>query len=191
MNSQRIIFLNKVLVVIVCFLIIYAGIGVISFFSPTRQVSTRQASPHQEDKISGRSSPEITTMDEKGTTSPTPLPQRGKTLSHYEKVSSGWIFRSFISTPSPPPSSPSSPVVIEIQEEKPVVVEQEVTFQLVGITWGEGGANALIKSSQEPQTQLVTIGDKISGYQVVEITKEAIVLSKGNERKVVELEYLK
>ncbi|MDI6734635.1 MAG: hypothetical protein QME42_00320 [bacterium] len=179
MEQQKIIFLNKVLVVIVCLLIGYAGVGIILFFSP----------PHQEYKISGKNH-KITDVDKKESTATPPVPPSSPPFSHYEKVSSGRIFRSFISIPSlPTPSFPSE--VKKIQEEKPVVVEQEVIFQLIGITWGEDGANALIKSSQESQTQLITIGDKISGYQVTGITKEAVVLVKGNERKVVELEYLK
>lgn len=42
--------------------------------------------------------------------------------------------------------------------------------------------NALIKSSKEPQVQLVTIGDEISGYRVIEITEKAVILTKGDKK---------
>jgi len=77
---------------------------------------------------------------------------------------------------------------VPIPEEKPLITTPEITFQLIGIIWEEGRANALIKSSQDPSTQLVNIGDKISGYQVVDITSHAVILSKGNERRVVRVE---
>lgn len=168
MNYQKIIFLNKVLFAIVIALIIYLGISVILMFNPEKEYRL---------KIPKRNY-EIPAIDKKPS-------QTQQPLSFYQKLSSGRPFTSLISTPSPLPK------VKEILNEEPIPLEVEVTFQLIGIIWGEEGANALIKSSQERQSQLVTIGDKISEYQVIAITKEAVILSKGNERKVVGLEYPK
>ncbi|MEW6609079.1 MAG: hypothetical protein AB1414_16820 [bacterium] len=170
MNLQKIIFLNKILFISVIVLIIYLGISAILIFTANDEYLK-------------------TSMPDKGIASiKCPPSHPSQPLSYYERLSSGRLFGTPVSTAPVITSSPSK--VEEPTKEKPAVTaEPEITFQLIGITWGEEGANALIKSSMEPQSQLVSIGDKISGYEVVEITRETVILKKDKEKKVVELEY--
>ncbi|MEW6096118.1 MAG: hypothetical protein AB1567_06295 [bacterium] len=163
MNQQKVVFLNKGLFVIVIALIIYLGINVILIFNPKEEYRVK-VSKRNHEILSIESSSHIQ-----------------HPISYYKEVSLGRLFIS--------PIAPSPPEVKESPEKELVVSAPiEITFQLIGITWGEKGANALIKSSQEPQIRLVNIGDEISGYQVVDITKEGVILKKGNNMKVVRLE---
>jgi hypothetical protein len=169
MNQQKVILLNKFLFVIVIVLIIYLVVSIVLIFSSKEEYRLEIYEKNDE----------IVSIDKKSVSSYVERP-----LSYYKKVSSGRLFRSLISPPSPPKVKKPS-------KEKFIFTPQEVTFKLIGITWGEERANALIKSSKDHQTHLVSVGDEISGYRVVEITKEAVILMKGNKKKVVGLEYPK
>jgi len=172
MQQEKVIFLNKVLFGIVLVLIIYLGISVILIFTPKEergQTLNMEFTPKFH----------IQGLTPQGLTPKYPL-------SYYKNISSGKLFTPHISIPQP--SSSSKVENLPIPEEKPLVTTPKITFQLIGIIWEEGRANALIKSSQDQQTHLVTIGDNLSGYQVVDITSHTVILSNGSERKVVRVE---
>lgn len=172
MQLQKSIFLNKVLCGVVIILIIYLGISVILIFSPKGDYKVKNATQNHE----------ILEIKTESISSTPP-----QLLSYYKNVSSGRLFTPPISTP-PPIFSPSKVESSPLPEKKPIVPTPEITFQLIGIVWEEGKANVLIKSSQNPETQLITIGDKISGYEIVDITPYTVILSNGSVKKVIRVE---
>lgn len=116
---------------------------------------------------------------------PTDKPE---SLSDYQNLINGAIFRSPIGLTKVIPAKNIAPIV----EPFPFTDETFVsTFHLEGIIWSEDDTcRALIKTSESEESYLVKKGDSIVGFEVESITKNSVILSNKKERIVLQSKYV-